>query len=112
MDGNASLLGPVVKVGTKEQKDGLAKLDAKLAAQRHLIADAVAKVDYDPDNDPKESEEVKRAEYVWFDDDLPPGAKPSSDGGVNGQWTWVTKPDHPVFSGNRASMRTAEGLSQ
>jgi mono/diheme cytochrome c family protein len=112
MDGNANLPGPVVKVGTAEQRDSLAKLDAKLTAQKRLVADAVAQVDYNPDNDPKESEDVKRAEYVWFDDDLPPGAKPKSDGSANGQWNWVTKPDHPVFSGNRASTRTAEGLSQ
>jgi len=111
-DGNANLPGPVVKVALPEQKDALAKLAAKLASQRQQIAAAVAQVAYNPDNDPQEPEDAKPADYVWFDDDLPTAAKPSSDGGVNGQWTWVTKPDHPVFSGNRASMRTAEGLSQ
>ncbi len=110
-DGNANLPGPIVKVATPEQREALAKLEGRVAEQRKRIAEAVAKVDYKPDDDPKESEEVKRAEYVWFDDDLPPGAKPSADGGVNGQWNWVTKPA-PVFSGNRASTRTAEGLSQ
>ena len=100
-DGNGNLPAPVIKVATPEQKTALAKIEEKVAAQHKLIADTVAKVTYDPAADTKESEETPRAEYVWFDDDLPPGAKPSSDGGANGKWTWVTKPDHPVFSGNR-----------
>src|SRR5262249_4642460 len=27
-------------------------------------------------------------------------------------WRWVTAPDHPVFSGKKAQLRTASGLSQ
>src|SRR5207302_7298030 len=54
MDDNANLPGPIVKVATPEQKEALAKFDARLAAQRQRIAEAVAKIDYNPDADPKE----------------------------------------------------------
>src|SRR5262249_29740418 len=54
----------------------------------------------------------QRAEYVWIDDDIPPGAKSVSNGEPTGNWTWATRPNHPVFSGNRASTRAADGLSQ
>src|SRR5262249_31608306 len=62
-------------------------------------------------------ESARRADYVWIEDDLPPGAKPlldrsSTDQRRNESWTWVTRPQHPVFSGNRASMRTADERSQ
>jgi mono/diheme cytochrome c family protein len=112
LDGNAAAPPPIIRVGTPNQLAALAKLDERAAEVRRQIAEAVAKVPCDEAVDGKEAEPPKRAEYVWIDDDLPPGAKPSSDGGVNGHWTFVTAPGHPVYSGTRASMRTATGLSQ
>jgi WD40 repeat protein/formylglycine-generating enzyme required for sulfatase activity/tetratricopeptide (TPR) repeat protein len=60
---------------------------------------------------------AKRAEYVWIEDDIPPGAKPFVEVAgigirVDQQWTWVTRPQHPVFSGSRASVVTADRLGQ
>jgi formylglycine-generating enzyme required for sulfatase activity/tetratricopeptide (TPR) repeat protein len=63
---------------------------------------------------------AKRAEYVWIDDDIPPGAASRIEfGSATGQrtlhnepWTWATRPNDPVFSGNRASMQTADELGQ
>src|SRR5260370_40606685 len=62
--------------------------------------------------DAKTGSAAERTEYVWFDDDIPPGAKSSSDGNPNGKWNFVSKPQYPVYSGNRSVMRSAEGLSQ
>ncbi|HEY7308269.1 MAG TPA: PSD1 and planctomycete cytochrome C domain-containing protein [Gemmataceae bacterium] len=112
LDGNAALPAPSVRIPTAEQKAELDHLQQQIAALRKHIDAEVAKVKYDDSADAKESEQTARAEYVWIDDAIPAGAKPSSDGGVNGQWTFVTRPKHPVFSGEKASMRKADGLSQ
>jgi hypothetical protein len=47
-------------------------------------------------------------EFVWIDDALPRGAKPQGDS----PWKFVTKAEGPVFFGERASTRSAEGVSQ
>jgi hypothetical protein len=112
LDGNASRYPPIAQVPTAEQVAVLERIQQKAAALRTRIAAEVAKVQYDEAADSKEPEQLTRAEYVWIDDDLPAGAKPSSDGGVNGRWNFVSKPAHPVFSGNKSVMRTANGLSQ
>ncbi len=49
---------------------------------------------------------AERAEYVWIDDDIPPGAMSWEP------WTWVTRPQHPVLSGSRAVMLEADGIKQ
>lgn len=53
---------------------------------------------YLKENSPAQATEkvAARSEVVWFDDDLPAGAK------SNGAWKWVSAPDGPVFSGKRA----------
>jgi mono/diheme cytochrome c family protein len=112
LDGNAALPAPTVRVPTAEQSAALERLDQKIAAIRKQIESEVARIQYDESADVKVPEQAARAEYVWIDDAIPPGAKSSSDGGVNGQWTFVTRPKHPVYSGEKASMRTATGLSQ
>jgi formylglycine-generating enzyme required for sulfatase activity/tetratricopeptide (TPR) repeat protein/tRNA A-37 threonylcarbamoyl transferase component Bud32 len=57
-----------------------------------------------------------RAEHVWIDDDIPPGAvsyvQSASRSGPNEPWTWVTQPQHPVLSGRRAVKVEGDGLSQ
>jgi hypothetical protein len=111
LDGNAAQYPPIARVPTAEQSAAHARLDEKVAGVQRTIAAEVAKVPYDEDAEAKEPEQLARAEYVWIDDDLPPGAKPSSDCGVNGPWKFVTKPA-PVFSGNKSLKRTANGLSQ
>jgi hypothetical protein len=112
LDGNAARHAPVLAIPTAEQKVALQKIDEKIASTNQRIASELAKVDYDPAKDPKEPEKVARTEFVWIDDDLPPGVKPSADGGVNGRWDFVSAPAHPVFSGSRSTRRSADGLSQ
>jgi mono/diheme cytochrome c family protein len=112
LDGNAARYPPIVLVATPEQKAALARLDQQIAAVKAALTAAAAQVKYDDTADAKESERSAPAEYVWIDDDIPAGAKPSADGGVNGRWQFVSKPEHPVFSGTRSVMRKATGLSQ
>jgi WD40 repeat protein/tetratricopeptide (TPR) repeat protein len=46
-------------------------------------------------------------EYFWIDDAAPSGARLHGDM----PWEWVSKPDHPVFRGEKATRRRAQGLS-
>jgi hypothetical protein len=112
LDGNASRWVPVARVPTTEQARRLESMEQKAAAVRRKITEEAARLQYDETADAKEPEQTERSEYVWIDDDIPAGAVPSSDGGPNGKWEFVTAPEHPVFSGKRASRRSAEGLSQ
>jgi mono/diheme cytochrome c family protein len=112
LDGNAARPAPTVSIPTAEQKAQLERVDREIAAVHKQIEKEIAKVKYDDTADVKGPEQAARTEYVWIDDAIPAGAKPSSDGGANGQWTFVGRPKHPVFSGDKASMRTATGLSQ
>jgi mono/diheme cytochrome c family protein len=112
LDGNAARVAPTVRIPTAEQKAKLEHMQIQIANIRKKIELEVAKVKFDDNAEEKEPEQTQRTEFVWIDDALPPGAKPSSAGGVNGQWNFVGKPQHPVFSGEKASMRSATGLSQ
>jgi mono/diheme cytochrome c family protein len=112
LDGNAALPAPSVRIPTAEQSAELENVQQKIADLRKRIDAEVAKVKYDDSADAKESEQTARAEFVWIDDAIPAGAKSSSDGGINGQWHFVGRPKHPVFSGEKSSLRTATGLSQ
>ncbi len=57
---------------------------------------------------PTKAETARRADFVWIDDALPPGASPQGDG----PWDFVGKPDHPVYSGRLALRNRADGLNQ
>ena len=110
LDGNSAQWAPVVKVPSPEQKAALEKADARIAAIRQTIATAAAKATatYDPAADATQGEYVQRADFVWIDDAVPPGASPQGDG----PWEFVTRPDHPVASGQSALRITAQGLKQ
>jgi mono/diheme cytochrome c family protein len=112
LDGNAARYPPVALVPTAEQKAKLAQLDTKAAEVRRAIAEAAAKVHYDEGQDGKAAEQAKRAEYVWVDDGLPPGAVAAGPGGVNAKWEFVSGPEHPVLSGSKSVRRTASELGQ
>ena len=47
-------------------------------------------------------------EQVWLEDEFPEGASPGGTGDA-AAWKWVTKPDAPVFSGQRAHTQGGEG---
>jgi mono/diheme cytochrome c family protein len=112
LDGNAARVPPVVKVGSPEQRLALEKLDQRVAQIKKAIGEEVAKVPYDDSADAKESEQPVRAEYVWVGDELPRGAKPSSDGSADGRWNYVPGPANSVFSGGKSVLCTAAGRAQ
>ncbi len=112
MDDNAPLPPPIARIPNLEEKKALAKLDQKNETLKHRIAAELAQVKYDDTGDAKYSFAPGPVEYVWMDDAIPPGAKAVSDGNPNGKWNFVTKPQHPVYSGNKSVMRSAPGLSQ
>ena len=108
LDGNAKAHPPVLQVPSEEQQAERRRLEQELASVRDRIAEAVAAVDYDPSRDEDRAEYVRREDFVWVDDALPPGAKPSAEG----EWTFVSEPEHPVFLGEKAHVRASEGQSQ
>ncbi|RUL87359.1 PSD1 and planctomycete cytochrome C domain-containing protein [Tautonia sociabilis] len=108
LDGNAKAHPPVVQVPSEAQEAERERLKAELASVTERIAAAVAAVDYDPSRDDDQGEYVRREDFVWVDDALPPGAKPSGEG----DWSFVSGPQHPVFRGELAHVRSADGLSQ
>ncbi|MCL6505115.1 MAG: PSD1 and planctomycete cytochrome C domain-containing protein [Pirellulales bacterium] len=107
MDGNALLPPPILAVPTPEQEQQQGELTARLTQVRELIANELAQVQY-TDPTPDAAPALEPQEVVWIDDDLPPGAQPTADGG---EWQWAAAPA-PVYAGARASTRTAAGLSQ
>src|SRR5205814_979819 len=86
----------------------LAQVQQRLEPLRQKLAGELAKVHYEEPKDVAEDEQLQRNEYVWIDDALPAGAKPSG----NGPWKFVAKPEHPVYSGTKAVLGSAEGLDQ
>lgn len=108
MDGNVLGPPPVMKVPTPEQTAEIASLDQQIAQAKQKIVEELAKVEYAEPPAVAGTTAAEPKEYVWIEDDLPPGAKAQGDT----PWVFVSKADKPVFSGEKASTRTAEGLSQ
>ena len=88
---------PIAQVPSAAQEAALDRADRRSPRLRQTIAAAVAKAAaaYDDKADANQSEVVQRADFVWIDDALPPGASPQGDG----PWDFVARPDHPVASG-------------
>jgi mono/diheme cytochrome c family protein len=113
MDGNALLPPPSVKVATAEQTEQLAALNKELSGVRASLAKTLAETEAsykDPTPDAQLGE-LSEEEFVWFDDALPEGAPNEGNDGAN-SWKFVSGPDHPVFSGQKSSLRTGAGLTQ
>ena len=110
MDGNALLPPPAVKVPTKQQLATQARLREQLAAAQKEIAEGISQWKYvDPLGDATPMP-LTQNDKVWFDDELPPGAKPQGNG--PNPWKFVTAPDHPVYSGKNSTVRTGTGITQ
>ena len=102
MDKNIKDPPPVIRVFQPDQKRELEAIDRELKELKTKIREAVAGYTYE---EPRADAPPKRVEVVWIEDTLPLGAKPQ------GGWQFVSAPQ-PVFSGEKASTRTASGLSQ
>jgi hypothetical protein len=105
MDGNKKDHAPVVKVLTAEQKSQIAELKQKGVDVRDEIRKQLAQYKHTEPATPTETKVPEPKESVWIEDSVPEG------GNAQGGWTFVTKPK-PVFSGEKASTRTATGRSQ
>ncbi len=112
MDGNVARHAPTVRVPTAAQTKALADMDLKVEAMRREIAAELALVKYDDSADAKAVENPKAADYVWIDDALPPAVKVAASGGPNVRWNFVSKPDHPVYSGDKSLRLSAKALLQ
>jgi hypothetical protein len=108
MDGNALVPPPVMKVPSEEHVAREKELKEQLEQKKREIQEAVAKIDY---VEPEGAALLPTGahDYVWIDDELPAGAKPSNE---FGGWKFVSHLDRPVHHGQKASFRKAEGLSQ
>ena len=105
MDGNALLPPPTIKLLTPEQEIKMRELNAVIAPVEKQIAAEVAKITY---KEPKAKPAPKeRHDFVWVEDDFPPGAKAGNTGAA---LQWVE--GEQVFSGKRAITRTDPGLAQ
>ena len=110
MDGNALAPPPILKLSSPEQDSQLKAFDEQIAAVRKSMADELAKIEY---TDPTpEGEAVAAAaepkEYVWVEDAAPPGAQLQG----NTPWQFVSSPEGQVYSGEKATTRKGEGITQ
>jgi mono/diheme cytochrome c family protein len=107
MDGNALLPAPVLKLPTPEQDQKLARLGEQISVAEKRIQDEVAKIDYQEPEARPEPAPIAPYDFVWLEDDFPPGAKVASDGA---ELNWVE--GDRIFSGTRALTRTDTNRAQ
>ncbi|MDA1163924.1 MAG: PSD1 and planctomycete cytochrome C domain-containing protein [Planctomycetota bacterium] len=105
MDGNKKDHAPVIQVLADQQKTQIADLKQKAIDVQNEIRKQLAEYNYTEPTTPTETNVPEPTEFVWIEDSVPEG------GNAQGGWEFVSKPK-PVFSGEKASTRTATGLSQ
>ena len=105
LDGNRKDHAPVIKVLTDDDNARIAELNQKVSDTRDEIRKQLAEFTYTEPEQASEPKLPEPKEFVWIEDSVPAGGR------AQGGWQFVTKPK-PVFSGEKASTRTASGLSQ
>lgn len=110
MDGNALLTQPVLRLATAEDEKKLADYDLQLESLQRELLEQVASLNYIDPADLNPLPESQVVERVWFDGDFPSGGNLSHYGHPT---QFVSQADSaPVFRGERALKRVAEGLAQ
>ena len=95
--------------GEKDFSQGVDRLyHAALNRPASTKEKAVAASFYGKIPDTAKAPDAGPVERVWFDDELPPGAKPDGTDGA-GAWRWVSAPDFPVFSGEKSHTQNGKG---
>ncbi len=110
LDGQKDNPIPSMRVPTRASRLRKAALAQERLALAERIRQEVARVKLDERPVTVALSPPQPREVVWVDDDLPAGAVPQGEEGPH-SWKWVTAP-RPVFSGKRASVRTALGRGQ
>lgn len=113
MDGNALVPPPSIKVATPKQRAELDRLTQEVAKLRTKISEVQAQrvAEYVDPTPQGKLGKLEQTEVVWFDDALPAGSRP--EGNENAKsWQFVSAPDHPVFSGQKSTRRSGNGLTQ
>jgi len=110
MDGNALLPPPTMKLTSAEFEAQFRAIDEQIAQIKSGIADQLRSYVYEEPVTAADAgtDAGAPSEYVWIEDATPPKAKLEG----NSPWEFVTRGDHPVFSGEKATRRMAAGLSQ
>jgi len=109
LDGQKTNPLPSMRVPQPEQEAQLAQLDAQKADIEKQVQAKLAEYEkIDVPNTPAALSPTPR-DYVWVDDAIPPGSKGSGEGDAG--WQFAGSPQ-PVLSGNVASQRRADALSQ
>lgn len=112
MDGNALTPPPSLKVPSPRQVAAKARLREGLTGVAKEIETILDALEYKDARAGETLGPLDRKDRVWFDDDLPEGAKPQGNEGAS-SWKLVTAPEGgAVLSGEKALVRTATGLSQ
>jgi hypothetical protein len=105
-------LPPILKMPSPEQARTMASLQKDQARLQAAIDKNLAKIAY---KDPFDGKAVKAKtgpeDIVWFDDQLPAGARLVETKGVS-RWQWDGTPKHPALSGCRSMARSGAGLHQ
>jgi len=109
MDGNALLPPPTLRLTAGEQDKKLSDFSARIAELDRRIIEEVAKFSYTEPAQTNAAVWTNRAEYVWVEDDFPPGAIAQINGGT-AELQLVE--GAAAFSGKRALRRTDKGLAQ
>ena len=105
MDGNQLAPPPILKIPTSDQASLFAKLAEENSSVSKRIVERLAGIEYvDPTPDDKTI--LEPAEYVWFDEEIPKGAKPTRP------FAWTDSPSEPMYSGARALKLKASGIEQ
>jgi hypothetical protein len=110
LDGQKTNPVPSIRVPTRSYLAKKGALARERRALEERIRQEIARVKLDDKAVTVTLRPPQPREFVWVDDDLPAGAVRQGNEGAN-SWKWVSAP-RPVFSGKRATVRTAKGLSQ
>lgn len=92
---------PLAQVPTPEFTNGLTAREREIIAVQEQLKGEMP---------PALSSE--RQEFVWFEDAVPSGAQAFANGDGGGEFTMVSAPGQPVYSGEKAAQRTCKGLGQ
>ena len=112
MDGNAKAHAPIHRQLTPEQDDRLAAMRTRIKElDVQMEFEIVDDFDYtDPvaskDQPPITTKLDKAEDFVWFDDTLPPSAKPT------GEWLKKSNEEIEVLSGESAFVATTKDFTQ